>query len=115
MWLMMQEDKPEDFVIATGEKYMIKDIITLVFSILNIPIQWSGEGLDEVATIVNSKYREMDGKVVVRIDSKYFRPSEVDILVGDSSKAREKLKWKPEYTFNDIINEMIQVEQNKYK
>ena len=111
MWLMLQHEKPDDFVISTGEKYMIKDIITLVFSKLNIPIEWSGEGLDEIATIsTQSKYKLMIGKVVVKIDPKYFRPLDVDSLVGDSTKAKNILGWEPEYKFDDIINEMVKHE-----
>ena len=113
MWLMLQQDTPEDFVISTGEKYMIKDIVTLVFSKLNIPIEWFGEGIEEYGKVSSStKYPGMEGKIVVKINSRYFRPTEVDNLIGDSSKAREKLGWEPEYTFDDIINEMIKEELN---
>jgi len=108
MWLMNQQDFPEDYVIATGKKYLIKDIITLVFSKLNMPIEWKGEGLDEHAIVTNySQYKDKIGKTVVVIDKKYFRPSDVDTLLGDSSKARKKLNWIPEYEFEDIISEMI--------
>jgi len=115
MWLILQQDKPEDFVISTGEKYMIKDIVTLVFSKLNIPIEWFGEGIEEYGKVSSStKYPGMEGKIVVKINSRYFRPTEVDNLIGDSSKAREKLGWEPEYTFDDIINEMINEEIKSY-
>ena len=108
MWMMLQQNIPEDFVIATGEKYMIKDIVTLVFSKLNMPIEWSGENLNEIGTITDyCKYEDKKGKTVVVIDPKYFRPSEVDVLIGDASKAKEKLNWIPEYTFDKIIDEMI--------
>jgi GDPmannose 4,6-dehydratase len=110
MWLMLQQEIPEDYVIATGNKYMIKDIISLVFSKLNIPLEWSGEGIDEIGTVKNSKIDNFDGKVVVKIDSKYFRPSEVNELIGDSTKAKEKLNWEPSYTFDMIIEEMIKKE-----
>lgn len=106
MWLMLQQDEPEDFVIATGEKYMIKDIATLVFSMVGLKLTWSGEGLNEVGT-------DEDGNILVKIDERYFRPTEVDNLIGDSTKAREKLGWKPEYNFNDIILEMVK-EEMKY-
>ena len=115
MWLMLQYDKPEDFVIATGKKYMIKDIITLVFQKLNMPLEWSGEGVDEIAKISKqSKYENMIGKNVVKINPKYFRPQDVESLVGDPKKAMEKLNWKPKYTFDDIIDEMILKEIEKY-
>lgn len=111
MYLMMNHSIPDDFVIASGEKHLIKDIVTLVFSKLNIPIKWSGSGLDEVGTISEqTKYKSMEGKVVIRIDSKYFRPSEVDDLLGDSTKASKILNWVPSYNFDDIINEMIKEE-----
>lgn len=113
MWLMLQQDKPEDFVIATGKKYMIKDIINLVFEKLNLNITWNDSGLNEYA-IINDKsiYKDMIGKIVIKIDSKYFRPSEVDSLIGDSTKARKKLDWYPEYTFENIIDEMLEYELN---
>lgn len=107
MWLMLQQEKPDDYVIATGEKYMIKDIVTMVFNKLDIPITWTGEGINETAT--NKLYN-----VIVKIDEKYFRPSEVDSLVGDSSKTKKILDWEPKYTFDDIINEMISEELKKY-
>ena len=111
MWLILQQPEPEDFVISTGEKFMIKDVVSLVFSKLNMPIEWHGEGVDEYAQVTeNSKYPDMKGKVVVKINKRYFRPTEVDNLIGDSTKARTKLGWTPEYTFDDIINEMIHEE-----
>lgn len=115
MWLMLQHDIPEDLVISTGDKYMIKDIVSLVFSKLNLPIEWSGEGIDEIGTITEyAKHKDKKGQKVVFIDPKYFRPSEVDVLIGDSSKARKKLNWKPEYTFDEIIDEMISEELRNY-
>jgi GDPmannose 4,6-dehydratase len=107
MYLMLQQDNPDDYVIATGEKYMIKDIVTLVFAKMNLKIEWSGKDVNEIATVVQSENAKMIGKVVVRIDPKYFRPLEVESLVGDASLAISKLNWKAEYTFDDIINEMI--------
>lgn len=109
MWLMLQHNIPEDFVIATGEKYLIKDIITMVFSKLGMNISWEGDGINEIAKIKDN------GKIVVKIDSKYFRPCEVDTLIGDPTKAQQVLNWKPIYTFDDIINEMLQEELKKFK
>jgi len=106
MWMMLQHEKPEDFVIATGEKIMIKEIVNMTFEKLGMKLVWRGEGLDEVATIkwpVASSSR-----VVVRIESKYFRPSDVNSLQGDPTKARETLGWEPNMKFGDIINEMIE-------
>ena len=104
MWLMLQQDIPGDYVVATGEKYMIKDIVNMVFSKLDMELEWKGEGVEEVGIVKNT------GKVVVIISKKYFRPLEVDSLIGDATLAREKLDWKPKYTFDDIINEMIEEE-----
>jgi len=101
MWLMLQDDTPDDYVIATGSKYMIKDIVSLVFNKLGTQIEWSGEGTEEIGVIRYSN------KVVVRINKKYYRPNDVDSLIGDATKALNKLKWNPEYTFESIINEMI--------
>jgi GDPmannose 4,6-dehydratase len=101
MWLMLQDDTPDDYVIATGSKYMIKDIVSLVFNKLGMQIEWSGEGTEEIGVI------RFSNKVVVRINKKYYRPNDVDSLIGDATKAINKLKWKPEYTFESIINEMI--------
>jgi GDPmannose 4,6-dehydratase len=109
MWLMLQHNIPEDLVIATGEKYLIKDIITIVFSKLGMNISWEGDGINEIAKIKDN------GKVVIKIDPKYFRPSEVDTLIGDPTKAKEVLNWKPIYTFDDIIVEMLQEELKNYK
>ena len=108
MWLMLQHNVPEDFVIATGKKYLIKDIITIVFSKLGMNISWEGDGINEIAKIKDN------GKIVVKIDPKYFRPSEVDTLIGDPTKAKEVLNWNPIYMFDDIITEMIQEELKYY-
>ena len=108
MWIMLQHNVPEDFVIATGKKYLIKDIITIVFSKLGMNISWEGDGINEIAKIKDN------GKIVVKIDPKYFRPSEVDTLIGDPTKAKEVLNWNPIYMFDDIITEMIQEELKYY-
>ena len=107
MYLMLQHDKPDDYVLATGTKHCIKDIINLVFSKLNMKLTWKNKGLDELGIIENDK-------IVIRIDPKYFRPSEVDSLEGDATKAKEILNWTPEYTFENIIDEMILHELDNY-
>ncbi len=89
MWLMLQQDKPEDYVIATGEQYSVRQFVEASAPHFNMKIEWQGSGLDEVGVDVNS------GKVVVRVDPKYFRPAEVETLLGDSSKARKELGWTP--------------------
>lgn len=118
MWLMLQQDEPEDFVIASGEKIAIKEIVNKVFNKVfqklgsscyteNI-LEWHNEN------DILSEYANIGDKTVIKIDERYFRPTEVDTLLGDSSKAREKLKWKPTYTLESILDEMIKVEMEKY-
>jgi GDPmannose 4,6-dehydratase len=110
MWMMLQKDEPTDYVIATGEKYIIKDIINIVFSKLGISLEWYGEGINEYAEVSTYSKKLIPGQVVIKIDPKYFRPSEVDSLIGDSTKALKELKWEPEYTFDEILSEMIDYE-----
>jgi len=109
MILMMQQDLPEDYVIATGEMHTVREVIEEAFKYINIFIDWCGirGSVDEYGI---NKYTE---DVLVKVDSKYFRPNEVDELLGDSSKAREELGWKPSYTFYTIIKEMMEYELSK--
>ena len=86
-WLMLQQEKPEDFVVATGEQYSVKDFISLASKKLGMKIEWSGKGLNEVGSFNN--------KDIIKVDPRYFRPTEVETLLGDASKAKEKLKWTP--------------------
>lgn len=102
MWLMLQQDEPEDFVLATGKMYKIRELVEMAFKFANIDIEWQGSGINEVGINKNN------GLVVVRVDEKYFRPSEVDELLGDATKANTKLNWKPTYDINDIISEMME-------
>lgn len=100
MWLMLQQNQPDDYVISTNQTYSIRHFVKLSFKYVGINITWNGTGIDETAIDDN-------GIIRVKIDPKYFRPAEVDFLKGDSSKAREKLGWIPEYSLDDIIREMI--------
>ena len=100
MWKMLQQKKPEDFVIATGKQYTVKQFINLVCKELKIKINWKGKGLKEKA--YNDK-----GQVIIKIDRSYFRPTEVDSLLGDASKARRILSWKPKMNVTDLIKDMI--------
>ncbi len=104
MWLMLQHKTPEDFVLATGVMHSVRECVELAFSLVNINIIWIGDGLDEKG--IDSK----TGKVLVEVDPYYFRPSEVSLLVGDSSKAREILGWKPRHTFESLISEMVETD-----
>lgn len=97
-WLMLQQEKPDDYVVATGETYTVKDWVNTVFELADIPLEWKGEGVDEVG------YH--NGRALVKIDPKYFRPQEVPILLGDSTKARDKLNWKPKVNFKQLAKLM---------
>jgi GDPmannose 4,6-dehydratase len=105
MWKILQQKKPNDFVIATGEQYTVKDFVNLTAKHLNLKILWKGKGLNEKA------YDKFSQRIIVSIDKKYFRPTEVDTLLGDSKKARRILNWKPRYNINDLIKDMINYEE----
>ena len=100
-WLMLQQDEPEDFVIATGIQYSVKELIEIAARQLNISIRWEGEGPDEQGL------EEKTGQVIVAVDPEYYRPTEVNELLGDAGKARSKLGWEPDISFEDMIREMI--------
>ena len=99
-WLMLQQEKPEDFVIATGVQYSVRDFVNAAAKELDMPITWQGSGVDEKGFDANGKY-------VVQVDSRYFRPTEVETLLGDPTKAREKLGWVPKITFDELVAEMV--------
>jgi len=100
-WLMLQQDEPEDFVIATGLQYSVKELIEIAARQLNISIRWEGEGPDEKGL------EEKTGQVIIAVDPEYYRPTEVNELLGDATKARSKLGWKPDISFEEMIREMI--------
>lgn len=101
MWRILQQDKPDDFVLATGTTTSIRDFVTMTFKELGIAIEWQGTGLDEKGIDA------ANGKVIVEVDPLYFRPAEVDLLLGDATKAREKLGWKPTYDLDALCKEMV--------
>jgi GDPmannose 4,6-dehydratase len=100
MWLMLQQDEPDDYVIATGEQYSVRDFVEESASYFGFDIEWVGQGLDEVGVDKNT------GKTIVRIDDKYFRPAEVETLLGDATKAKEILGWVPKVSFKELVKEM---------
>jgi len=100
MWLMLQQARPDDFVIATGMQYSVRDFVNAAAKELSIQICWRGFGIDE-------KGYDTNGKCIVAIDSRYFRPTEVETLLGDPSKARQKLGWTPKISFNELVAEMV--------
>jgi GDPmannose 4,6-dehydratase len=99
MWLMLQQPEPEDFVIATGEQHSVRDFVNAAAAELGMAIRWEGEGVDEVGY--------WDDRAVVRVDPRYFRPTEVETLLGDASKAKAKLGWTPKVTFAELVAEMV--------
>lgn len=101
MWLMLQQDFAEDYVVATGEVHSVRECVELAFSLSGMDIQWQGEGINEVGK------DQKTGKIVVRIDPRYYRPTEVDYLQGDATKAKTKLGWQPKHSFEELIHIMI--------
>jgi len=99
-WLMLQQDQPEDFVIATGVQYSVRDFVDAAAKEAGMSIRWEGNGVDE-------KGYDADGKCIVAVDPRYFRPSEVETLLGDPSKAKTKLGWAPPTTFAELVAEMM--------
>ena len=99
-WLMLQQEKPEDFVIATGVQYSVREFVNAAAKELGMPIRWEGEGIDE-------KGYDNHGKCVVAVDPRYFRPTEVETLLGDPTKAKDKLGWTPRITFDELVAEMV--------
>jgi GDPmannose 4,6-dehydratase len=122
MWMILQAEKAEDWVIATGRTTTIRDFVIMAFNHVGIKLEFNGEGLNEVARIKscsNLDYQLKKGMVVLSIDSKYFRPTEVDLLVGDATKAKEKLGWEPEITLEKLVEDMMKsdiklFEKDKY-
>jgi GDPmannose 4,6-dehydratase len=104
MWQILQQDKPEDYVLATGETHTVREFAELAFREVGIELGWRGEGLNEQG--VSKK----DGNVIIEIDPKYYRPSEVDLLVGDPSKATKKLGWKAKTRFEDLVRIMVKAD-----
>ena len=101
MWLMLQQDQPDDYVIATGEQHSVREFVEKSADYFGMKIEWMGEGLNEVGYDWNTK------RPVIKVDPKYFRPAEVESLLGDASKAKEKLGWEPEISFTQLIEDMV--------
>lgn len=102
IWRIVQQDKPDDYVLATGETHSVREFAELAFSMADLPLEWSGEGVDEVGRCKRS------GKVRVAIDPNYFRPTEVDLLLGEASKAKRVLGWEPKTGFEELVREMVE-------
>jgi GDPmannose 4,6-dehydratase len=103
-WLMLQQDQPDDYVISTGEQHSVRDFIEMAAHAVGIDIRWEGQGLDEKGIDATS------GDELVCIDPRYFRPTEVQTLLGDSAKARRQLGWEPKTTFPELVKEMVTID-----
>jgi GDPmannose 4,6-dehydratase len=111
MWMILQAEEPEDWVIATGKTTTVRDFVKMAFHEVGIELEFIGTGVDEkglVKSCSNPTYQLPIGKEVIAVDSKYFRPTEVDLLIGDASKAKNKLGWVPEYHLNELVKEMME-------
>lgn len=109
MWLILQADEPDDYVLATGETTKVRDFVTLSFQEIGISIDWKGEGVEEIG--INRE----TGDVLVQVDPKYFRPTEVELLIGDPTKAREKLGWQNKHSLSELVSEMVEADLNEAK
>jgi GDPmannose 4,6-dehydratase len=110
MWLMLQQDTPDDFVIATGVTTPVREFARMAFAELGIEVQFEGEGVHEIARVTDvsqSKWNVAVGQIVLRVDEKYYRPTEVDLLIGDPTKANTKLGWKPKYDLKALVTDMV--------
>jgi GDPmannose 4,6-dehydratase len=118
MWRILQQDSPDDYVIAMGKTTRVREFVTIAFAELGIELEFKGHGIDEkgfVSTCSNPDFQLDIGKLVVAIDPKYFRPTEVDILIGDPSKSKSKLGWIPRYDLSELVKEMVQSDLNRLK
>ena len=118
MWLILQQEKPEDFVIATGVTTTVRDFIRMAFSEVGITLEFRGEGVEEKGYVVscsNPDYQVEIGKEVVAVDSRYFRPTEVDLLIGDPSKCKAKLNWTPKYDLAALVNDMMKSDVENFQ
>jgi GDPmannose 4,6-dehydratase len=112
-WLMLQQEQPEDFVIATGVQYSVRRFVEMAAAELGINLRWEGQGVHEVGIVAGLSEqaqvasRELVGKTIVRVDPRYFRPTEVETLLGDPTKAKEKLGWEPRTTLQEMVSEMV--------
>ena len=117
-WLMLQQDSPEDFVIATGVQYSVRQFVEFACNELGIDVRWEGEGVDEkgIVSAVNNKDAKVKvGDTLVKVDPRYFRPTEVETLLGDPTKAKEKLGWTPKTSLQELVREMVQSDYSAAK
>jgi GDPmannose 4,6-dehydratase len=117
MYLILQHDAPEDFVIATGITTEIREFVKMAFAEVGIELEFSGSKENEIATIAacNGDYQLATGTTVVKVDPRYYRPTEVDLLIGDASKAKNKLGWEPKYSLQELVAEMVASDLSRFK
>ena len=108
MWMILQQKKPDDFVLATGKTHSVREFVEIAFNEVGIKIKWEGKGINEVGKDQKTQ------KILIRVDKKYFRPTEVDILHGDYTKAKENLGWNPKISFQELVKEMIKCELKNF-
>lgn len=114
-WLMLQQEKPRDYVIATGEQYSVRQFIDKAADNLDWNIAWEGEGINEVGRLISGRSHPKNGEIIVRVDPRYFRPAEVEQLIGDPQRAKRELGWQPSITFEELVKEMIISDMKKEK
>jgi GDPmannose 4,6-dehydratase len=117
MYLILQQDVAEDFVIATGITTEIREFVKMAFNEVGIIVEFNGINENEVAIVVqcNGAYQLPEGTTVVKVDPRYYRPTEVELLIGDATKAREKLGWQPKYTLQELVKEMVAADVDCFK
>jgi GDPmannose 4,6-dehydratase len=118
MWLMLQQEEPDDFVIATGVATSVRDFVKMAFAHAGVSIEFEGKAELEKGVVVNVSIPDIPvrkGDVVVEVDSRYFRPTEVDLLQGDASKAKQKLGWSPKHSVHDLAKEMVEADIENFR
>ncbi len=109
MWLMLQQEKPQDFVLATGKTYAVREFVEMAFKEVDIEIEWKGKDKDEKG------YNKATGDIIIEVDAKYFRPTEVDLLIGDPTKAKEEMGWEHKYNLQELVSEMVQADIKNFE
>jgi GDPmannose 4,6-dehydratase len=118
MWRILQQDEPEDFVIATGVTTTVREFVRLAFAEVGVEVAFEGEGANEVGRVVacaQAEYQVPVGQVVCRVDPAYFRPTEVELLIGDPAKCKSKLGWEPKYDLQALVKDMMQADVELFK
>ena len=113
MWLMLQQEEPEDYVIATGKTTSVRELVRMAFACVGIELEFSGKGQQEIATVKklnDPDFQVAPGTTILKVDPKYHRPTEVDLLIGDASKCKEKLGWKPKHSLEELVKEMVEAD-----